>query len=140
MIIIEIFAVIVSYFVVQYIILRYMIPPENPPNPVRVAGIMEVAFGTIVLGSGVYLYDPKDIFAGIFCMLLGLFWIGVAVSLYNASKVGRTICLVLSILRIPTIIGAFFSALTLYKLYVPQESKDFFDKAKKEKQRNIKEN
>jgi hypothetical protein len=103
-----------------------MIQPEEPPKPVRVAGMVEAAFGTLIWGSLFFIHNNN--FLKIFFMLLGLFWIGVAVSLYRASKIGRTMCLLLSILRIPTVIGAFFSLVSLYELYFTQESKDFFNK------------
>ena len=117
---------IILYIAFQYITVRYMIQPEEPPKPVRVAAMLEAAFGTLVWGSLWFIHDNN--FLLIFFMLLGLFWIGVAVSLYKGSKVGRAICLVLSILRIPTVIGAFFSLLSLHKLYFTKESKDFFNK------------
>jgi len=117
---------IVFYIVYQYIAYVIMIQPDEPPKPVRVAGMVEAAFGTLVWGSLVFVHNNN--FLKIFFLLLGLFWIGVAVSLYKASRIGRTICLVLSIVRIPTIIGAFFSLLSIYKLYFTQESKDFFNK------------
>lgn len=125
-IIISILFSIIFYIVFMYITVKYMIQPEVPPKPVRVAGMLEAAFGTLIWGT-LYFVHNND-FLIIFFMLLGLFWIGVAVSLYRGSKVGRTMCLVLSILRIPTVIGAFFSLLSLYKLYFTQESKDFFNK------------
>jgi hypothetical protein len=106
-----------------------MIQTVKPPKPVRVAGILETVFGTLVLGYGSFIYIvEKEIHWGTFLMLLGFFWIVVAVSLYKASKMGRTICLVLSIVRIPTVIGVIFSWLSIYKLYFSQESKDFFNK------------
>lgn len=119
---------IILYIAFLYITVRYMIQPEEPPKPVRFAGMLEAAFGTIVLGSGGFVNDPGGRFIRFFLFFLGLFWISVAVSLYKGSKLGRAICLVLSILRIPTVIGAFFSLLSLYKLYFTQESKDFFNK------------
>lgn len=117
---------IILYMVYLYITVRYMIQPEVPPKPVRLAGMLEAAFGTLIWGTLCFIHNND--FLKIFFMLLGLFWIGVAVSLYKGSKVGRTICLVLSILRIPTVIGLFLSLLSVYELYFTQESKDFFNK------------
>ena len=117
---------IILYIAYQFITVRYMIQAEKPPKPVRVAGMLEAAFGTLIWGTLCFIHNND--FLKIFFMLLGLFWIGVAVSLYKGSKVGRTICLVLSILRIPTVIGLFFSLLSVYELYFTQESKDFFNK------------
>ncbi len=120
---------IVIYIALQYITYVVMIQPKKPPKPVRVAGMAEAAFGTLVWGGGAWVCAvEKSRSLGVALMLLGLFWIGVAVSLYKANRIGRTICLVLSIVRIPTIIGAFFSLLSIYKLYFTQESKDFFNK------------
>jgi hypothetical protein len=103
-----------------------MIQPEKPPRPVRVAGMAEAAFGVMVCAP-IWFIEHNNLLV-IFFLLLGLFWISVAASLYKGSRIGRTICLILSILRIPTVIGAFFSLFSLYKLYFTQESKDFFSK------------
>ena len=120
---------VVVYIALQYITYVVMIQPEKPPKPVRVAGMAEAAFGTLVWGGGAFVCAvEKSRSLGVALMLLGLFWISVAVSLYKASRIGRTICLVLSIVRIPSIIGALFSLLSIYKLYFTQESKDFFNK------------
>jgi hypothetical protein len=120
---------IVIYIAIQYIRYVFTRHSEEPPWPVRVAGMAETAFGTLVWGGGLFVGGvEKSRSLGVALILLGLFWIGVAVSLYKASRIGRTICLVLSIVRIPTIIGALFSLLSIYKLYFTQESKDFFNK------------
>jgi len=115
---------IIGYILSLYITVRYMIQDVEPPKAVRAAGMAEAAFGTLIWGAW-YIYDSK-VFT-ILVFLFGIFWIGVAVSLYKASKVGRTICLVLSILRIPTVIGILFSLFSVYKLYFTQESNDFFN-------------
>jgi len=129
-----IFWSIILYTALQFITARYLVQVEDPPKAVGVAGLLEAVFGTMVWGALWFPYPKYERFIGIFVMFLGLFWICVAVSLYKGSKVGRTICLILSILRIPTIIGAFFSAFSLYLLYVPQKSKDFFNKVKQQEE------
>ncbi len=122
---------IVLFVLLKYVAFVIMVQPKEPPQPVRIAGIAETAFGSIVFFGGAYICGvEKSKSLGVFLMLLGLFWIGVAVSLYKASRIGRTICLVLSIARIPTVIGACFSLLSIYKIYFVQESKDFFDRTK----------
>ena len=123
---------IVLYVLLLYVTVTYMIVPEEPPKPVRIAVLLEGSFGILVCAPIWFIHENN--FLLVFFLLLCLFWISIAVSLYRASKAGRTICLILSILRIPTVIGAVFSALSLYMLYVPRESKDFFNKAKKHKQ------
>jgi len=123
---------IILYILYQYITVRYLVVLEDPPKPVGIAGMLEGAFGVLVCAPIWFIHENN--FLLLFFLILCLFWICVVVSLYRASKVGRTICLILSILRIPTVIGAVFSALSLYLLYVPQESKDFFNKVKNQKQ------
>ena len=102
-----------------------MIQVEKPPKSVRATGMVEVAFGVMVTGP--MAFTDNNLLKG-FVLLLGFFWICVAVSLYKASKMGRGIILILSIARIPTLIGVPFSLFTIYKLYFKQESKDFFNK------------
>lgn len=119
---------VVTYVVLMYIGVRFFIQEETPPKSVRFTGITETVFGTLTSGLGLFIYDPKAKLLGMFLMLFGLFWVGVAVSLYKGSKIGRVICLIVSIIRIPTVIGAFFSLVSIYKLYFTQESKDFFNK------------
>jgi hypothetical protein len=106
----------------------FFIQSEKPPKAVRVAGMIEAAFGTLMWCSGLFVIAIYKLrLLGVASMILGVFWIGVAVSLYKASRAGRTICLVLSIARIPTVIGAIFSLVSIKKLYFTQESKDFFN-------------
>ncbi len=120
------------YIIHLFLVAKYMIQPEEPPKSVRAAGMAEAAFGVLVTVP-IWFIENNNFLLIVF-LLLGLFWICVAVSLYKASRIGRTICLVLSILRIPTIIGFFFSLFSLYKLYFTQESKDFFaSKARNDK-------
>ena len=116
---------IVLWLALQCIVAKYLILEKEPPKAVSAAAMAEVIFGTLTWAPIGLIADKKLLVA---VLLLGLFWIVVAFSLCRGSKIGRTICLVLSILRIPTVIGAFFSLFTLYKLYFTQESKDFFNK------------
>ena len=117
---------IVLYVILQFITYGVMIQDKEPPKSVRVAGIAEAAFGTMIWGTLWFVHHNN--YLKIFLMLLGLFWISIAISLYKASKIGRTICLILSIVRVPTIIGAVFSLLSIYELYFTQESRDYFNK------------
>jgi hypothetical protein len=115
---------IILYFFYQYICAKYMLQDQKPPKSVRAAGIAEVVFGMLVL-SPMWFIQDNQLFL-VFFQVLCLFWICIAISLYKASKIGRTICLILSIVRIPTIIGIPFSIFSLYQLYFTQESKIFF--------------
>ena len=121
---------VILYIVYIGVSPKYLIQPEKPPKSVRAAGMAEAAFGVMITGALAFI-DLNNTFLKAFIWLLALFWICVAVSLYKASKIGRRICLILSIVRIPTLIGIPFSLFSLYKLYFTQESRDFFDKKTK---------
>ena len=123
-IIITILLTIVLYIPIMYITVRYLLLEEEPPKVVRKAGMAEAIFGMLIW-CPLWFYFNR--YFTIFVLSLSFFWICVAISLYRGSKTGRTICLVLSILRIPTIIGIPFSLFSLHKLYFTQESKDYFD-------------
>ena len=119
-------AAIFLYIFYQYLCVTYMVQAEKPPKSVRIAGITEVAFGVLVWAPLWFIDESKILL--LFFQLLGLFWICIAVSLYKASNTGRTICLILSIVRSLTIVGIPFSFLSLYMLYFSEESKCFFSK------------
>ena len=121
---------ILLYVIHLYLCGRYFIQPETPPKAVRMAGMTEAAFGVLVLAPMWFIHDNRLLL--VMVQFLCLFWIIVAISLYKGSKLGRKLCLILSILRLPTIIGIPFSFFSLYKLYFVQESKEFFDKQQKE--------
>lgn len=120
---------IVLYVLTLWVSARYLSLDEEPPRAVQSAGSAEGIFGVLVWG-GLYFIESRAGMA--FVGLLGLFWIGLAVSLYRGSRVGRWVCLVLSILRIPTVIGALFSLFTIRKLFFNKEAKDFFGRKTKE--------
>ena len=105
---------IILAIVYQYITAKYLVLVKDPPRPVGIAGMLEGVFGVLLWGLFSF-YNNR--YLDIFFFFLGIFWIGVAVSLYRGSRTGRTICLVLSILRIPTIIGILFSVLSIKLLY-----------------------
>lgn len=115
---------IVLYIASLFVTARYLVQVKEPPKSVGQAGMAEAVFGTLLWGL-LCFSDNKNI--KVFILLLGFFWICIAISLYRGSRTGRVTCLVLSILRIPTIIGILFSLFSVYKLYFNQESKDFFD-------------
>ena len=127
-----VFLIIIVYFILHGLLPALLAPYEKPPQSVGVAGMIEGIFGVLILAS-LWFIDYENKFLVKFILLLSFFWICVAVSLYKASKIGRIACLILSVLRIPTLIGIPFSVFSIYKLYFMQESKNFFDKKRKEK-------
>ena len=118
---------IILYIFYHFVTYGIVAQTPDPPRPVGIAGLMEAVWGMLVFGSGALIDNPKDRFWGLSLMLLGFFWVCVAISLYKASKIGRMICLILSILRIPTVVGILFSILSLRLLFFNRQSKDFFE-------------
>jgi len=124
---ITLFLVIVLYFLIYGLLPAILLPYKEPPKSVGAVAMVEGIWGTLIL-SALWFIDFENKCLVKTILLLSLFWICVAVSLFKASKVGKTICLILSIIRIPSIIGIPFSLFSVCKLYFSEESKDFFRK------------
>ena len=121
---------VIGYIALLIVAVTCMIQVVKPPKSVRIAAMAETAFGTMVFGTSLYIFGPEHpLKMRLLFIMLGLFWIGVAVSLNKASRMGRALCLFLSIVRIPTIIGIFFSLFSVYELYFKREASDFFKEA-----------
>lgn len=123
--------IIVCIIVVVIVLFLYFVAPallaqsQEPPRSVQAAVMAEAIFG-ILLAPIAFLCFDEDLFLMRLLLLLSVFWIGLAFSIYKASRVGRTIFLILSILRISTVAGIPFSIFSLYKLYFMPDSKKFF--------------
>ena len=55
-----------------------------------------------------------------------MFWFILASSLSQGVWSARRLCLVMSIVRLPTIIGIIFSTMSIYLLYFTRQSRDFY--------------
>jgi len=109
-----------------YLAGRYLVVAEKPPKSVRAAGIAEGIFGVLIWGAVPFIQSNGLL--RLLPFVVSIFWICVAVSLYRASKAGRLICGVLSIVRILTVIGIPFSLFSLYMLFFSKESQAFFSR------------
>lgn len=122
---------ITAIIIIVIVLFLYFIAPalmaqsQVPPRSVQAVVMTEVVFGVLLVPVAFLGFD-EQLFLLRLSLLLSFFWGCVAVSLYKGSRIGRTIFLILSILRIPTIVGIPFSLFSLYKLYFAQESKKFF--------------
>jgi hypothetical protein len=108
-----------------YLAGRYLVVAEKPPKAVRAAGMAEGIFGVLIWAGTVFI-ENSGLFR-LMVLIVGVFWICLAVSLYRASKTGRLICGVLSIVRILTVIGIPFSLFSFYMLFFNKESQAFFN-------------
>lgn len=103
--------------------------PKSVKNTIRTEGV----FATLILLPAFFEWTFYDItiisatlFWIIFFNLLGLFWFALANYLFRGKKWARTLCLVLSVLRLFTFVGIPFSAISL-TLLRKQEAVDFFE-------------
>jgi len=108
------------------------------PATVKAAAFCETVFGIMLLFYSIYAMvhhnpDPASWFPPGYIFLIGfaltLFWFVMASALSQGVPRSRKVCLVMSILRIPTIIGIMFSAIDIYLLYFTRQSCEFFTEA-----------
>jgi len=134
--IIPIIIIIFIFFVLPIIIPNPKKSKEGDiPSSVKRASIFESIFGVLVFLGGVlivaYNSNSMEKLAGIYSFLFvlgsGMGWFIMATHLNHGSKKARKACLILSILRIPTLIGIIFSIASIYLLYFNKESKAYFD-------------
>jgi len=103
----------------------------KPPSSVRFAGEMEAGFGTVLylLAIWVLTTEYSAGYKVLLCLLLnafGIMWFIVGVQILKSSRTARRISILLSILRIFTIIGILPSFISIYLLYFKDSSKQFF--------------
>jgi len=94
--------------------------------------MLEVGFGTVVWLGPLSFIDELGRTCVLIVSLLGFFWVVMAFSLDRGSRVGRTIGLALSVLRLFTLVGLPFSLVFVWKTYINSESKAFFRDARRE--------
>jgi len=98
------------------------------PRQVKNAGDIETYWG-------IFLYLFSLLSTGLFWghgiaflfNILALMWIIMALYIYRGSRIARTFCLALGIIRIFTVLGAILSIFSIYFLYIPESSKKYFD-------------
>lgn len=105
------------------------ISKERPPRLVRITEKIEMVFGVAVLISSIYfIYIEEATLVACVCIAIGLFWLLIALGLYLGNNWARTISLILSILRLPTIVGILFSLPSVYLLFFTKQSKAYFSR------------
>ncbi len=111
--------------VLQAIIERFL--KQKPPKSVKIAEKSEMIFGSIVLLSSIYfVFVEENIKLAYLSLIIGFFWLFIAICLYVGKNWARVTCLVLSVLRLPTIIGVIFSIISIYLLFFTKEAKKYF--------------
>jgi hypothetical protein len=119
--------IILVYFLVHGLFTAIVAEPVEPPKLVRAVALAEGVFALLVL-SLLWFVSFEDKLLVKLILVFSFSWICVAVSIFRGSRIGRVICLILSILRIVTVVGIPFSILATYGLYFNDSSNDFFKK------------
>ena len=99
---------------------------RKPPKQVRTSAMIEGAFTGLLIAVGVMTFITNN-YLGVILFGLGLLWFFITINIYLAKKWVRPVLLILSIIRCFTIFGIIFSLPTMYLLYKPQSSSNFFN-------------
>jgi hypothetical protein len=98
---------------------------RKPPRSVKIVELCEMTFGAIVVASSAYFRGVEHSrTGGLLALIIGILWWILAIAIYLGHRWARTLCIILSIIRIVTIIGIPFSVISLY---ITLFSKDFRD-------------
>lgn len=127
---------ILIFIVPLYFISRKQLGNIVIPGTIKVASVIEVVFGILIIiysvGAMLRLFPspttwllPEHIF--LIGFSISMIWFVMASQLSKGNKSARRMCLVMSLLRIPSIIGIIFSAITVYLLYFRRQSNDFYN-------------
>lgn len=112
--------------------------PNSIPISVRTAAFCEATFGILIFFYSIYAivirkHAPMSWIPPSYVFLSGLaltmLWFILASSLSQGVWSARRVCLVMSIFRLPTIIGIIFSAISIYLLYFTRQSHDFYEQS-----------
>ncbi len=127
--------------VIFYVIPVLGVPSRKPepgriPTAIRVASWIEAIFGIMLFFSGVlFAMEPAVVglngpvgatYALLFCLGSGIAWLVMATHINFGNKRARGVCLVLSILRVFTVVGAVFSIVDIALLYGSRSSRQYY--------------
>ncbi len=112
---------------------KMKVKKENVPFLINWISSIEVIFGILILFGGIILaefgnFDNKVIrsYVELGAIGFGFLWFAIAIQLYHGNKSARKILLVLSVLRIPTLIGIIFSLISIYVLCFNKNARKYF--------------
>ena len=120
--------IIVGLVILQVLdlVLDHFSKGEEPPKCAKVLERCEMVFGGIVLiSSGFFGAIVKSGAGALAVLIVGILWFVLAFGLYHGKKWARILCIILSIIRIPTIIGIPFSIVSLYIVMFSENYKNY---------------
>ena len=109
--------------------------PKNLPRAVRLSAWLEVFFGLLVFFSWFFVFLPVSAafesrllkivsFPGLIFLASLLFLMSARLS--QGCRHSRKACLIVSVIRLPTVVGIPFSIASIYLLYVNKQSCRWF--------------
>ena len=98
----------------------------KPPTSIKLSVVIEGFFGTLLIGFSILLYYENPLL-GLFLFIVALTWFYVTINVYMAKKWAKIAILILSGIRCMTLVGIIFSLPTMYLLYKPRFTSDFFN-------------
>lgn len=130
-------------FILIFIVPLFYLGRNHPrridiPRTITIASVVEAIFGILIIiysvGAMLRLYpSPTDVISPEYIFLMGfsisMIWLIMASQLSKGGIHARRMCLVMSLLRILSVYGIIFSAVTMYLLYFHRNSNDFYGKS-----------
>jgi uncharacterized membrane protein YccF (DUF307 family) len=96
---------------------------KKPPKCVKIVEYCEMTFGSLVLVSSVYFGAvEKNGICALLALIVGILWLILALAIYLGKRWASITCIILSLIRILSVIGIPFSVISGYIILF---SKDF---------------
>ena len=115
-------------------VLDYLCSLRNPPRSVRIVERCEMTFATVVFAAFfIFAWIERTKSGLVVGLALSLIWYALAIAIYLGKRRARMLCIILSIIRIVTIIGIPFSVISLYITLSSEESKGYMTQPKPSK-------
>jgi hypothetical protein len=115
-------------------VLDYLSSLRNPPRSVKIVERCEMTFATVVFAAFFAFAWIERTKSGLLLGLgVSLIWYALAVAIYLGKRWARMLCIILSTIRIVTIIGIPFSVISLYITLSSEEFKGYMTQPKPSK-------
>lgn len=116
------------------LVLDYVSSLKNPPRSVKIVERCEMAFATVAFAAFfMFAWIERSKSALLLGLAVSLIWYALAIAIYLGKGWAPMLCVVLSIMRIVTIIGIPFSVISLYIILRCEEFKGYMVQPKPSK-------
>jgi len=123
-----------AVLVLIQLVLDYLCSLRNPPRSVRIVERCEMTFATVVFAAFfMFAWIERTKSALLVGLAVSLIWYALAVAIYLGKRWARMLCIILSIIRVVTIIGIPFSVISLSITLSSEEFKGYMGQPKPRK-------